>query len=122
MFSVPEVIEIRAPAESANHSSGPHPFGQIQRGDHPCAFRPRQRVERLRRVAEQHDPGDTFAMLLGGRGHDTRHDRRVISAFRPIYRRQRAGVVEIVLDEAAAGAGEQVGQLIRVDVSVPSRA
>ena len=36
MFSVPESIEIRAPAESANHSSGHlHPLGEVDGRDDP---------------------------------------------------------------------------------------
>ena len=36
MFSVPESIEIRAPDDSANHSTGtPQPLGEVERGDDP---------------------------------------------------------------------------------------
>jgi hypothetical protein len=39
MFSVPLSIEIFAPADSANHSSGtPHLLGQVEPGDDPAAL------------------------------------------------------------------------------------
>ena len=52
MFSVPESIEIRAPADRANHSTGTlHPLGQVERRDDPRALGLGDRAERLRRVA-----------------------------------------------------------------------
>ena len=63
MFSVPESIEIRAPADSANHSTGtPHPLGQVERRDDPRALRLGDRAERLGRVAAQRHPGDAFGV------------------------------------------------------------
>src|ERR1043165_7708624 len=64
MFSVPESIAIRAPDDTANHSTGhpgnppaghAEPLGQIRGGDHARALRLGQRAEPARRVAEQRD-------------------------------------------------------------------
>ena len=61
MFSVPESIEIRAPADSANHSTGTsHPLGQVEGGDDAGALGLGHRAERLGRVADQDDPPDAL--------------------------------------------------------------
>ena len=65
MFSVPDSIEIRAPADSAYHSSGTRiRSARSSAAIDPAALRLGQRAERLRRVAEQHHPGDALRVPL----------------------------------------------------------
>ena len=57
MFSVPESIEIRAPADRAYHSTGtPQLLGEVERGDDPRALRLGHRAERPGRVAAEQHP------------------------------------------------------------------
>ncbi len=63
MFSVPESIEIRAPADSANHSTGtPHLLGQVEGGDDPRALGLGDRAEGLERVAAEQHAGDALGV------------------------------------------------------------
>ena len=122
MFSVPELIEIRAPDDSANHSSGT----RIRSARSSAAITRRalrlgQRAQRLGRVAEQHHPGDALRVPLGRRGDHAGDDRRGVLPLRPVHRHQRAVVVEVVLGEGAVRPGEQAGQLVRVDVAAAAR-
>ena len=57
MFSVPESIEIRAPAESAYHSTGTsHLLGEVERRDDPRALRLGHRAQGPGRVTAEHHP------------------------------------------------------------------
>ena len=123
MFSVPEVIETRAPEDSANHSTGTrHPLGQVQRGDHPRALRLGQRAQRLDRVAEQHHPGDAVRVPPGRRADHPGDEARGVPARRPVHRHQQAAAVQVVLGEPAPRPGQHAGQLVRVHVAAPGRA
>ena len=56
MFSVPLSMEILAPAESANHSSGhAHLLGEVEGGDDAAALGLGQRAQLPARVAEEDD-------------------------------------------------------------------
>ena len=58
MFSVPLSIEMRAPEDSANHSTGQAALlGQVEGGHDPGALRLGDGAQLLGRVAEQGDPG-----------------------------------------------------------------
>ncbi len=116
MFSVPESIEIRAPADSANHSSG------------TCIRSARSMAAMIR----EHSGSDTAPSALVGSPHSTTRVTpsgcravgvvttaarmpALLRPGRPVDRHQRAGVVEVVLDEAAVGTGEHAGELVGVD-------
>ena len=122
MFSVPDSIEMRAPADSANHSTGMRsPLGEVEGGDHPRALRLGQRAERLRRVAEQHDARHPLRVPPGRRADHARDQGGGVLATRPVDWHQVAVAVQVVLGEAAAGPGEHAGQLVRVDGAAPAR-
>ena len=55
VFSTPLSIEILAPAERANHSSGALFGGQVESGENAPVFRLRQRPKSFTGVAEQYD-------------------------------------------------------------------
>ncbi len=119
MFSVPDVHrDPGAGGQRVPLQRHPHPLGQVERGDHAAALRLGQRAERLRRVAEQHDPGDALRVPRGRRGDHAGDDRRGVAPLRPVDRHQRVVVVEVVLDEVA----EQAGQLVRVHRVAAARA
>ena len=92
----------------------PHPLGQVERGDHPAALRLRQRAQRLRRVAEQHHPGDALGVPLGRRGDHAGDDRRACCC--PFGRSTgtSAPVSSRSYSTKCRPAGEQAGQLVRV--------
>ena len=89
MFSVPLSIEIRAPADRANHSTGtPISCGQVEGGDHPRALGLGDGAERLGRVAEQDDAAHALGEALGRRaGHADDDPGRVLSGG-PVHRDQ----------------------------------
>ena len=63
MFSVPLSIEMVAPEDKANHSTGTDSFfGEIERRDHPGAFGFGHRPKRFRRVTEHGHPGHAFGV------------------------------------------------------------
>ena len=110
MFSVPESIEIRAPAESANHSTGTdirsaRSSAAMIRG----ALGLGHRAQGLGGVAEQHHAGDALGVPLGDGGRDARDDAGGVVPGLAVDRGQRAGRVEVVLDEGAAGPGQHAG-------------
>ena len=81
MFSVPLSIEIFAPEDRVNHSTGtPSSSARSMRGHHDRALGDRHRAERLGRVAEQRDPGDALRVPGGRRGDHARRPRRPCSA------------------------------------------
>ena len=104
MFSVPEFIEIRAPDESANHSSGT-PFrsarssAAITRAHSGSDSAPSDLVGSPSSTTRV----DALGYRVGRRAHHAGHDRGLVPAPRPVHRHQRAGVVEVVLGEAALG-------------------
>ena len=58
MFSVPESIEIRAPADRANHSTGtPHLLGEVEGGDDARALGSATAPSALVGSPQQHAPG-----------------------------------------------------------------
>ena len=101
MFSVPEDIEIRAPADSANHSSGT----RIRSARSSAA------------ITRAHSGSDSApSAFVGSPSSTTRvtpsgcrsvgvvttpgHDRGGVPALRPVDRHQRAVLVQVVLGEA----------------------
>ena len=112
MFSVPDSMEIRAPADSAYHSSGT-----------------RSRSARSSAAMTRRHSGSDSAPsdLVGSPSSTTRVTpwgcrgvavvttpatmAAVLRPLGPVHRHQRAGLVEVVLGEVA----EQAGQLVRVD-------
>ena len=91
-----------------------HLLGEVERGADPGALGLGDRTERLGRVAEQDDAGDALGVPLGRRGRDAGDDAGLVEPARALDRDQPAAVVEVVLDEAAALAGEPVDELVRV--------
>ncbi len=107
MFSVPEVIETRAPEDSANHSSGTRmrsarSSAAITRRHSGSDSAPSDLVG----FAEQHHAGHALGVAYGGRGDDAGDDRRGVPAPGAVHRYERARLVEVVLDETAVRAGE----------------
>jgi hypothetical protein len=116
MFSVPESIEMRAPAERANHSTrDPEFLGKIETGDDARALGLRDGPEGPQRVSGEQDPLDALGMELGRGGDDAADDAGTVLAGGPLGGHQGTGLVEVVLDEAAAVADEQRLQLVGVD-------
>ena len=116
MFSVPLSIEIVAPEDSANHSTGrprssARSSAAITRAHSGSATVP----SALRRVAEQRHPGHALGVARRRRGHHADDDAGRVLPGRPVDRHEPADVVEVVLDEGAARPGQQRGQLVRVD-------
>ena len=63
MFSVPESIEMRAPADRANHSTGtPMLLGEVERGDDAGALGLGDGAERPQRVAAEQHPGHALGV------------------------------------------------------------
>ena len=105
MFSVPESIEIRAPADSANHSTGT----DIRSARSSAAMIRAHsglghRAQRPGRVTEQHHAGDALGVPVGRRAW--RRPATMPALLPPGARSTgtRGAVrVEVVLDEGAAG-------------------
>ena len=108
MFSVPEFIEIRAPADSANHSSGT----RIRSARSSAA------------ITREHSGSDSAPSALVGSPSSTTRvtpsgcrsvgvvttPATMPAVFCPFGRSTGTSapvLVEVVLDEAAAGAGQQ---------------
>ena len=71
MFSVPESIEIRAPADSANHSTGqPALLGEVERGDDPGALGLGHRAQGPQRVTAEQHPRHALGVQRGRRRDD----------------------------------------------------
>src|SRR5690606_21561994 len=102
-FSVPESIEIFAPADSANHSSG------------TCIFSARSSAAMTRaHSGPLSAPGHALGVALGRGADHTGDDRGLVAARRPVHRNQLAAVVEVVLDERTVRARQHAGQLVRI--------
>ena len=115
MFSVPESMEMRAPADTANHSSGMlFALGQVQRRDDAGAFRLGQRAQRLGRVAEQHHPPDALRVQRRRRADNAGHDPGGVVPARPVGRHE-LGAPQVELGELAVWTDEQSDQLVRVN-------
>ena len=119
MFSVPDSIEIRAPADSAYHSSGT----RIRSARSSAAITRRHSGSDSAPSDFVGSPSSTTRVTpcgcrSGRRGDHARDDRRGVAPLRPVDRHQRVVVVEVVLDEVA----EQAGQLVRVDRVAAARA
>ena len=103
MFSVPESIAIRAPEDSANHSTGTPSSSAMS----SAAMMRRHsgsatRAQRLRRVAQQHDPLHPLGEAVGVGGGHADHDPGVVHRRGAVDRDEVPVGVEVVLDELAA--------------------
>ena len=115
MFSVPESIAIRAPEETANHSTGTpsrsaRSSAAITRAHSGSASEP----SASRRVAEQRDAQHALGMAVGAVADQPDDDARACwwpAAGRP----GRASVVEVVLDELAGGIAGGLAARSRLD-------
>ena len=90
-------------------------FGEIERRDHAGAFGFGHRAQRFRRVTEQGDAGHALGVAGRRPRHHADDEAGGVAPIRTVHRYQRAGLVEVVFDEAALGAGETWDQLVRVD-------
>ena len=116
MFSVPESIEIRAPADSANHSTG------------TCIRSARSMAAMIREHSGSETAPSAFVgspqsttrvtpsgCSVGRGGDDGDQDAGLVQPGWPVDGHQGAGVVEVVLDEAAVRTGEHPRELVGVD-------
>ena len=117
MFSVPESIEIRAPADRANHSTGTcicsarssaamiaRALGLGDRAEGSAAGRRRARTRVTPSGCSAVGVVTTAAMMPA-----------LLRPYGPVDRDERPGVVEVVLDDRAAVAGDHRLQLVGVD-------
>ena len=116
MFSVPLAIEMVAPEDSANHSTGTDSFSARSiAATTRRAFGFGDGAQCFGGVAEQRDPGHALGVAVGRAGHHADDQPGGVASVGAVHRDQRAGVVEVVFDEAAVGAGEQRDQFVGVD-------
>ena len=116
MFSVPLSIEMVAPEDKANHSTGTDSFfGEIERRDHPSTFGFGHRAQRLRRVTEQGHAGHSLGVARRRSRHHADDEAGGVASIRTVDGHKRAGRVEVVFDERALVAGENGDQLVGVD-------
>ena len=108
-------MAILAPADRANHSIGTSiAAARSIAASSRAALGLGDRAHRPRRIAEHGDARDALRVALGRRAHDADDDAGPVPPGRPVDRHQPAVVVEVVLDERPAVAGEQRHQLVRV--------
>ena len=110
-----------APADSANHSIGTSiSCGEVDRREHPTALGLGDRAHRPGGVAEHGDSRDALRVALGRACVTTPTTTPArFRAGRPVDRHEPAVVVQVVLDERAALAGEQRHQFVGVDEPSP---
>ena len=88
-------------------------FGEIERGDHSGAFGFGHRAQRFRRVTEHRHPRHAFGVKRRAPCHRADDEPGGVASIRPVHRYEFARFVEVIFDERAVAAGENVGSARR---------
>ena len=123
MFSVPLSIEMVAPEDRANHSTGADSSSARSSAATTRAHSASATVpKRFRRVTEHGHPGHAFGVQRRAPRHQADDEPGGVASIRPVHRSKFARFVEVVFDELAVAAGENRDQFVRVDQAAGLRA